>query len=597
MDNGKLRIDNIFNGKTFFTIPYYQRSYAWEEKQLKDFFEDYMNNYNSQEYYYGTILLQMTKKDKKEFCDIVDGQQRFTTLIIFMKCLISRLLSMEHDETAMLYKHFIKNGDLCILKLQADDNDFFSTVILDDKKVSETKTPAQKRLLYAKTFFEDKIQSCSDEQIEELLDRVCSTNVLIYLIQDSIEAAMIFETTNDRGKSLTNLEKTKSFLMYKASLCLDEPEQILGKIQSRFCEIYRDFESMISLNIGVDENSVLQYNYIAYEKWKTDSSIKEYTRYMEYFKNTVEELARNGKTSEEDNLSLSKYIEDYTYNVQQSFSAYKSMYEGCYSEFMDIIALDRTASFMPLLIKCYRYDETDDKRDFRIICRLCEIFSFRVYVIFDKMANKLQSKWYTLARDFNGNFKSAAKEIIEMIKSVENNRAFIRALSAPDFYTKYSSPEKNYFYWKYENYLRTEVQPKSTPLSHKDLRQKTNKKLVMTIEHIVAQSNSEEKSSVITDELGIDVGAEEKFDADYLNSIGNLTLDPLSANASKGKHDVVVKASKYFIKAPYKCQNELEDFMVDNKWTLDSINNRKEKLLRFARLTWCDFDFVKDLHK
>lgn len=595
MDNGKLRIDNIFNGKTFFSIPDYQRSYAWEEKQLRDFFEDYMNNYNSQEYYYGTILLQMTKKEKKEFCDIVDGQQRFTTLIIFMKCLISRLSSMEYDETAMLYKHFIKNGDLCILKLQADDNDFFSTVILDDKKASETKTPAQKRLLYAKSFFEDKIRCCSDEQIEELLDRVCSTNVLIYLIQDSIEAAMIFETTNDRGKSLTNLEKTKSFLMYKASLCLDEPEQILGKIQSRFSEVYRDFESMISLNIGVDENSVLQYNYIAYEKWKTDSSIKEYTRYMEYFKNTVEELARNGNAAEEDKPLLSDYIENYTYNVQQSFSAYKSMYEGRYPEFMDIIALDRTASFMPLLIKCYRYDETDDKSKFRIICRLCEIFSFRVYVIFDKMANKLQSKWYSLARDFDGNFKNASDEIIAMIKDVESDDAFIQALTAPDFCTKYSSPEKNYFYWKYENYLRRTEQPVATPMTHEDLRQKENKKLVMTIEHIVAQSNSGEKSKVITDALKIDVGSVEVFDEQYLNSIGNLTLDPQSANSSKGKKDVDEKNSKYFAKAPYKCQNELEEFMIDDVWTLESIKKRKAKLLTFAKELWCNFDFVKVL--
>lgn len=595
MDNVKLRIDNIFNGKTFFSIPDYQRSYAWEEKQLRDFFEDYMNNYNSQEYYYGTILLQMTKKDKKEFCDIVDGQQRFTTLIIFMKCLISRLSSMEYDETTMLYKHFIKNGDLCILKLQADDNDFFSTVILDDKKASETKTPAQKRLLYAKAFFEDKIKCCSDEQIEELLDRVCSTNVLIYLIQDSIEAAMIFETTNDRGKSLTNLEKTKSFLMYKASLCLDEPEQILGKIQSRFSEVYRDFESMISLNIGVDENSVLQYNYIAYEKWKTDSSIKEYTRYMEYFKNTVEELARNSNAAEEDKPLLSDYIENYTYNVQQSFSAYKSMHEGRYPEFMDIIALDRTASFMPLLIKCYRYDETNDKSKFRIICRLCEIFSFRVYVIFDKMANKLQSKWYSLARDFDGNFKNASDEIIAMIKVVENDDAFIQALTAPDFCTKYSSPEKNYFYWKYENYLRRTEQPVATPMTHEDLRQKENKKLVMTIEHIVAQSNSGEKSKVITDALKIDVGSVEVFDEQYLNSIGNLTLDPQSANSSKGKKDVDEKNSKYFAKAPYKCQNELEEFMIDYVWTLESIKKRKAKLLTFAKELWCNFDFVKVL--
>lgn len=595
MDNGKLRIDNIFNGKTYFAIPDYQRSYAWEEKQLNDFFEDYMNNYNSQEYYYGTILLQMTKKDKKEFCDIVDGQQRFTTLIIFMKCLISRLSSMNYDETSMLYKHFIKNGDLYILKLQADDNDFFSTVILDGKKASKTKTPAQNRLLYAKNYFENKIKSCSDEQIEELLDRVCSTNVLIYLIQDSIEAAMIFETTNDRGKSLTNLEKTKSFLMYKASLCIDEPEQILGKIQSRFSEIYRDFESMTSLNIGVDENSVLQYNYIAYEKWKTDSSIKEYTRYMEYFKKTVEELARNGNESKEGKPALSDYIEDYTYNVQQSFSAYKSMYEGRYSDFMDIIALDRTASFMPLLIKCFRYDETNDKSKFRIICRLCEIFSFRVYVIFDKMANKLQSKWYSLARDFNGNFKKASDEIIAMIKDVESDNAFIQALTAPDFCTKYSSPEKNYFYWKYENYLRSNEQPVATPMTHEDLRQKENKKLVMTIEHIVAQSNSGEKSKVITDALQIDVGSVEVFDEQYLNSIGNLTLDPQSANSSKGKKDVDEKNSKYFAKAPYKCQNELEEFMVDDVWTLESINKRRDKLLTFAKELWCNFDFVKEL--
>ncbi len=592
MDNGKLRIDNIFNGKTFFVIPDYQRSYAWEEKQLKDFYEDYMNNYNSQEYYYGTILLQITRKDRKEFCDIVDGQQRFTTLIIFLKCLTSRLSSKDYNN---IFERFIKSGDLYILRLQADDNDFFSTVILDDKKVSEIKTPAQKRLLYAKTFFEDKIKSCSDEQIEELLERVLSTNVLIYLIQDSIEAAMIFETTNDRGKSLTNLEKTKSFLMYKASLCLDEPEHILGTIQARFSEIYRDFESMTLLNIGVDENSVLQYNYIAYEKWKADSSIKEYTRYMEYFKSTVEELARNGNTSENDKKILSDYIKEYTYNVQQSFSAYKSMYERHYPEFMDIIALSRTASFMPLLIKCYRYDETDNKTKFKVVCRLCEIFSFRVYVIFDKMANKLQSRWYTLARDFNGDFKSTSDEIITMIKEVESDDAFKQALTAPDFFSRYSSPDKNYFYWKYENYLRLTEQPVATPMTHEDLRQKDNKKLVMTIEHIVAQSNSYEKSKVITDALKIDVGSVEAFDEQYLHSIGNLTLDPQSANSSKGKKDVEEKNSRYFVKAPYKCQNELEEFMIDDVWTLESINNRKEKLLAFAQKTWCDFDFVNVL--
>lgn len=601
MDNGKLRIDNIFNSRTFFEIPNYQRSYAWEEKQLKDFFDDYMNHYNSQNYYYGTILLQLIKKDRKnnskEFFDIVDGQQRFTTLIIFISCLIKKLSPMGNEDVNTLHKQFVKNGELYILKLQNDDdNDFFSTVILDGDDTEDVKTPAQKRLLYAKKFFEAKLSDCSKEQVEALLDKIYSTNVLIYLIHDSIEAAMIFETTNDRGKSLTNLEKTKSFLMYKASLCLKEPEHVLEIVKSRFSTIYNDFESMTALNINIEENSVLQYNYIAYEKWKTDNNTKEYQRYMESFKNQVELLTKTkNDESDDENADLSEYIYRYTKNIKESFAAYKNIYEGNYPEFMDIIALDRSASFMPLLIKCFRSDNSSDKKNFRIICRLCQIFSFRVFVIFDKMANKMQSRWYTLARDFEGDFNHIASEIVQMIKSVESDKAFINALSAPDFCTKYSGLEKNYFYWKYENYLRETKQPIATPMTHNDLLQKDNKKLVMTIEHIIARSNTDEKSKVIADALKIDVGSVEEFDEQYLNSIGNLTLDPHSANSSKGKKNVEDKNSKYFAKAPYKCQNELEDFMVNGIWTLDSIKKRKKEILEFAKKQWCNFDFIKEL--
>ena len=64
---------------------------------------------------------------------------------------------------------------------------------------------------------------------------------------------------------------------------------------------------------------------------------------------------------------------------------------------------------------------------------------------------------------------------------------------------------------------------------------------------------------------------------------------------SISKKDVDEKNSKYFAKAPYKCQNELEEFMVDDVWTLESINKRRDKLLTFAKELWCNFDFVKEL--
>ena len=75
--------------------------------------------------------------------------------------------------------------------------------------------------------------------------------------------------------------------------------------------------------------------------------------------------------------------------------------------------------------------------------------------------------------------------------------------------------------------------------------------------------------------------------------MGNLSIEPKSANSSRGNQDVEIKLNKYFVKAPYNGQNELSDFLEPDgksqKWTINSINNRKEKLLKFAEKTWCNF--------
>ena len=84
---------------------------------------------------------------------------------------------------------------------------------------------------------------------------------MTYSVEDTAEATLIFETTNDRGKSLTNLEKTKSFLMYKTYLASDRPETTLNDLQTRFGEIYRDYEE---IKKWVDEDSILQYHFIAF---------------------------------------------------------------------------------------------------------------------------------------------------------------------------------------------------------------------------------------------------------------------------------------------------------------------------------------------
>lgn len=590
MESGKKPLDEIFNGNKYFCIPYYQRSYSWEEKQLKDFYDDFETQYVSN-YYYGTILLQSKEKIKsREIFDIVDGQQRLTTLIIFVSCLIKRMreLNFKEKDCIDLESCYIKDDEgRFILSLQDEDNDFFNTYVLGDKNPTSKETPSQKRLFDAKEYFTNALNNVDEGKINEFIDKIYTTNVLVYLMVNEIESSMIFETTNDRGKALTNLEKTKSFLMYKACVLSDDASQIINKIRSRFNEIYRDYSDIE--NDVKDENAILYYSFIANEKWASTGKKKDYQHYMEIMKQNVDKFI-----TKKDSKGLLNYIENYTLHIKESFAIMKSILLNRCDEFQDVLALERVANFYPLFIKCYGLDETEGKDNFKLICRLCEIFSFRIYVILGNLSNKAQTTWYALARDFNGDFQKLASDIVKLIKSIDTEDSFIEKLQDKKFYTTYETSERNYFFWKYENYLRENEQPTATPMSHDDLFEKKNKKLKLSIEHIVAQSNNGEQSRIISDESVIKVGVASKFEKEYLHSIGNLTIDPQSANSSKGKQDVEAKMTKYFVKAPYKCQNELSDFLIKEKkserWTIESIEKRRDKILDFARATWCDID-------
>ena len=134
--------------------------------------------------------------------------------------------------------------------------------------------------------------------------------------------------------------------------------------------------------------------------------------------------------------------------------------------------------------------------------------------------------------------------------------------------------------WKYENHLRTTEQPVCSNMSEDEYKATTGK-TKLTVEHIASQTpNSIVKAADILPKL------DDQFIENNLHRLGNLTFDPASANASKGNQDIEVKNSKYFTKAPYKTQNELESFLTDVKWTVESIDAREQKIVNFCMHHW-----------
>ena len=97
MDFIPTTIRGLFDTSIQFIIPVYQRAYSWQEDNWNVFLQDLMEQVNREnEYSYGNLLLETIKKDSEY--DVIDGQQRLTTLVIFMRALYNVLKSKNAKE-------------------------------------------------------------------------------------------------------------------------------------------------------------------------------------------------------------------------------------------------------------------------------------------------------------------------------------------------------------------------------------------------------------------------------------------------------------------------------------------------------------------
>lgn len=578
MDNGEKKLSSLFDGRTIFNIPEYQRAYAWSYIQLYDFLDDLNNQKLGRSYFLGTVLFEEKGLEGNyEIIDIVDGQQRLTTIIIFMSCLITRLrelcLSEEDEENLdLIYETYVKHRRKYKLRALEEDNDFFHSYILENKDgESFIRTPAQRRLYQAKEFFLNKLRLLSKVELETLKSKVDEfSRVLVYSVQDTAEATLIFETTNDRGKGLTNLEKIKSFMMYRSYVASEDlPEDLLKKIRTRFSDIYKEYEQF---NGRIDEDSILQYHFICHEQWVG----KEYQHHVLETKSAVNKMISSGN-----DVQALKYIETYTRQLKETFYTVHEIFNSCSEPLRELFILNRLGNFWPLLIKSYKLDKSVEKVNFGKIAKILTNYSFRVYAINQSRGNTGQSRFFNLAKNFDGNFDKLCNDLTSLVTEYCDDKAFKTNLSYPDLYTWINGKDLNYFFWKYENYLRKNIQPKASPMSEQELTN-DNSKFKLSIEHIACQN----PRKLVVNDSSILPEIDDDFEENYLHSIGNLTIDPFSANASKGNLEFESKNSGYFLKAPFKAQNELEEFLDNGKWTSRSIHQRELALIDFALYEW-----------
>lgn len=570
MENGQKTISDLFESRRIFNIPKYQRAYSWEERQLQDFMKDLENQSLNRDYFYGTILLQVRDSEGHfKIIDIVDGQQRITTLTIFMKVLLEKL-EIAGDDVSILRESYIKYRDEYKLRVLEYDNAFFKNYIMEDKAEPEEdiKTPSQRRLLKAKKFFKEELAELSDDVAREYREKLERAKVLTYAVSNNAEATLIFETTNDRGKPLTSLEKIKSFLMYKLYLTADNPEEQLQTIQTQFGEIYKDFEE-ITPYWSIDEDDVLRYHYIAFVQEATEKT-NVYSTHLYSVKNKINELASQAETFK----NAANFIDDYSHELRETFAVIKSMTDLFvpFGDLLNFFHVRRSSNFIPLLVTALKYDDTEDKCNFNRVTRLAEIISFRVYGIRKRKGNNaaIIKRLYGLAQNFRGEYEPLISNLKDLIGEYCSDYEFAARLNSSTFYDDISTNDLTYLLWRYENHLRIHEYMPEPLIAYRKYRN-------LSVEHIISQT-LKHPPDWLTDD----------FYNDHIHSLGNLTLDVSTENSSKSNLPFDRKYVYYYEDSRFVCQRELDKFINSDTeaWDDVSLLTRHNKLLCFALECW-----------
>ena len=261
-------VNKMLAGNKIF-VPSYQRAYSWEtpsdqknQKTQTDVFLSDLIDYNKSTakspYYFGHFLFE--EKSDSSF-GVIDGQQRLTTIVIFLSALFSRLKSIREltEDEEVLYENMIKRKSNYIFSTVYYDNQLFKDYVVEQTKKNKNglETESARRIVKAFDFFSKNFKDKDELYLTAMLKTVSEASCTTHRVKNESEAIQMFIFQNNRGKKPSNLEIIKAQFMFNVHLYGDEEKDILiEEIKNRFEKIYK---SISSIEYKINEDDVLVY--------------------------------------------------------------------------------------------------------------------------------------------------------------------------------------------------------------------------------------------------------------------------------------------------------------------------------------------------
>jgi len=227
----KYQISEIFSTEraVIYNVPRYQREYTWGTSQWEELFDDI--NENESGYFLGSIICidQSTDTLQNSKLEVVDGQQRLTTLSLLFAALYTRLRSSQ-DESIRSKVNTLKNrliledsNEVLRLTPQQQNNNLndYLALLYEVGLIGERERPANagnRKIIKAYRYFENRLDNLTPDnqdytQILAFLNKTYQACLVKIEVLTHSDAYTLFETLNNRGAPLTAVDLIKNKLL------------------------------------------------------------------------------------------------------------------------------------------------------------------------------------------------------------------------------------------------------------------------------------------------------------------------------------------------------------------------------------------------